>query len=74
MVTTIAIDPKTRDRLRTFGMAGDSYDAILQKMMNEIEREEFIRWGRQRMAEDHGWIDLHDLEEELDDLDGAQAP
>lgn len=73
MVTTIAIDPQTRDRLRTFGMAGDSYDDILQKMMNEIEREEFVRWARKRMTEDHGWIDLQDLEQDLDRLDAADA-
>ena len=73
MATTIAIDPNTRDRLRTYGTAGDSYDDILRRMMDERDRDEFVAWCRRRMRETTEWVDLEDLEAELDEMDAREG-
>jgi len=36
-LTTIPLTKKTRDRLRTFGRKGESYDALLNRMMDKME-------------------------------------
>ena len=49
--TTIAISPKTRDRLRHYGTKGMSYGEILDRMMDELERERFVAEMR-RLADE----------------------
>ena len=60
--TTIALDAKTRDRLRTFGHAGLSYDEILQRMMDEIDRERFIAEMHRIADAEKDWVDLDDFD------------
>ncbi len=36
-VTTIKISPETRDRLKSVGMKGETYDALLNRLLDEIE-------------------------------------
>jgi hypothetical protein len=44
-VTTIAVRPEIRERLRRFGMAGESYDAILSRLLDERTLELVLpRW------------------------------
>lgn len=50
--TTIPLDSSTRDRLRTYGTKGMDYDEILQRLMDEVERERFVAEQRRRAAED----------------------
>lgn len=60
--TTIALDPKTRDRLRAFGHAGMSYDEILQRLMDAVERERFLA-GLHRLADqEKEWVEPHDFD------------
>lgn len=58
MATTLAVDPRTRDRLRTFGHAGQSFDEILQSLMDHVERERFVE-EMHRIADDPEtvWVD-----------------
>ena len=44
-LTTLPVRKPTRDRLRSFGTKGESYDEILQRLM-EIA-EEIAIWDRQ---------------------------
>jgi len=37
VLTTISIDTETRDRLRTFGKKGESWDQLLNRSMNELK-------------------------------------
>lgn len=60
--TTIALDAKTRDRLRTFGHAGLSYDAILQAMMDELDRERFTAELHRQADAETSWVDLDDFD------------
>ena len=44
-LTTLPVRKPTRDRLRSFGMKGESYDEILQRLMEIAEESAF--WDRQ---------------------------
>jgi len=35
--TTISIQKKTRERLKEYGVKGDTYDDILNKLMEEVD-------------------------------------
>jgi hypothetical protein len=58
VATTIALDPRTRDRLRTFGHAGMSYDEILQALMDQVDRDRFITEMHRRADAETGWVEL----------------
>lgn len=63
--TTIMIDPAVRQRLKTFGTHGMTYNDILTRMMDDIQRREFIGEMR-RIAEGtptEQWIDIEELDE-----------
>jgi len=66
MATTITVDAKVRDRLKTFGHAGMTYNEILTRMMDEIEREAFMADLRRQIAAatDKDWVDLEDVDDE----------
>ena len=49
--TTIAISPRTRNRLRGYGAKGMSYGEILDRMMDELDRERFVAEMRRLAGE-----------------------
>jgi membrane protease subunit (stomatin/prohibitin family) len=63
-LTTIPLDSKVRDRLRSYGTAGMSYTDIVQRLLDERERDDFIR-EMQRLADEAdatgSWVRLEDL-------------
>lgn len=63
MTATIAIPERLRDRLKTFGHAGMSYEDILKAMMDKIDRERFVAECRRIYLEtpDAAWVDLEDV-------------
>jgi hypothetical protein len=62
MATTIALDPATRDRLRSFGLAGMSYDEILQRIMDELDRQRFVEDLHRRADAEQSWLELDDFD------------
>lgn len=38
LMTTIKLEMSTRDRLKRFGYKGDTYDAIVRRLMDEHEK------------------------------------
>lgn len=61
--TTINIEPRVRDRLKTYGIAGETYNAILTRLMDNMEREAFFAEARRVAAlPDSAFTDLDDLE------------
>lgn len=58
MATTISLEPSTRDRLRAFGHAGMSYDEILRKLMDEVDREHFLAELHRQADEESNWVEL----------------
>lgn len=64
MSTTITLDPDVRDRLKAYGTAGMTYNDILTRIMDEIDRERFVAEMRRRADEldDEDWVDLDEIE------------
>lgn len=62
MATTIAVDSETRDRLRTFGHAGMTYDEILRRLMDGVERDRFIEDLNRRADKESDWVELDDFD------------
>ncbi|HEV8360356.1 MAG TPA: hypothetical protein VGR28_07890 [Candidatus Thermoplasmatota archaeon] len=63
MVTTLTLDPATRDRLKRYGHAGMTYDEILGALMDRVDADEFVLEMRRRAEEldaEDAWVDLAD--------------
>lgn len=63
MVTTLTLDPATRDRLKRYGHAGMTYDEILQALMDRVDADDFVLEMRRRADEldaRRAWVDLDD--------------
>lgn len=48
--TTVALDTRTRDRLKRFGSHGETYDQIIDRLMGEAERHAFYEQVRRIQA------------------------
>ncbi|MHB8585060.1 MAG: DUF7557 family protein [Thermoplasmatota archaeon] len=59
--TSIPLDSKVRDRLKAYGTAGMSYNDILTRLMDEHDRDDFLREIRRELDETKEWVDLEDL-------------
>lgn len=61
--TSIPINSAVRDRLKTFGHAGQNYSEIVTAVLDQIEREAFVAEMR-RIASDPKtkWVDYKDIE------------
>lgn len=65
MVTTIQVQNETRDKLKLFGHKGESYDSIIERLMNyceELNIEELIekRWNQLQREKEH-YISLDEI-------------
>ena len=60
-LTSIPLDSKVRDRLKAYGTAGMSYNDILQRLMDERDRDAFIRDILREADETTEWVDLDDV-------------
>ena len=65
MATTIQIQNETRDKLKMFGHKGESYDNIIERLMNyseELNIEEIIerRWNKLQ-TEKEKYISLDEI-------------
>lgn len=64
-LTSIPLDPVVRDRIKTYGAMGDTYNKILTRLMDEFDRERFVEWMHTRAAEldaGNAWVDLDDVD------------
>jgi len=62
--TTISIDPGIRNRLKSFGTAGMTYNEILSLLMDNTDREAFFAELRRVAANPkaESWVRLDDIE------------
>jgi len=65
MATTIQVQNETRDKLKMFGHKGESYDNIIERLMNyseELNIEELIdkRWNKLQTEKDK-YISLDEI-------------
>ena len=65
MATTIQVDVETREKLKRFGHKGESYDDIIERLMDyceELNVEELIeaRWKRLQEEKDE-YVSLEEI-------------
>jgi hypothetical protein len=61
MTTTIPIEKETRDRLRTFGRKGETYDQVLRRLMSVAEYEEFMTRQYERLKDKSTFVSLDEI-------------
>jgi len=60
-VTTIPVTNETRDRLRSFGKKGETYDQILRRLMSLAEYEGFMEKQYERLKDKQAFLSLDEL-------------
>jgi len=60
-VTTIALEKETRERLRSFGKKGETYDQILRRLMSLAEFEGFMEKQYDRLKRKEEFVSLDEL-------------
>jgi hypothetical protein len=61
MATTIPLENGTRDRLRSFGRKGETYDQVLRRLMTIAEYEEFMTRQHERLKEKNAFVSLDEI-------------
>jgi len=61
MVTTILVEKETRERLRSFGKKGETYDQILRRLMSLAEYEEFMEKQYERLKDKEAFLSLDEI-------------
>jgi hypothetical protein len=61
MTTTIPVEKETRDRLRSFGRKGETYDQVLRRLMTLAEYEEFVTRQYDRLKEKSAFVPLDEI-------------
>ena len=59
--TTIPVERDTRDRLRSLGKKGETYDKILRRLMSLAEYEEFMNRQYERLKDRKAFVSLDEL-------------
>ena len=59
--TTIPLEKGTRDRLRSLGKKGETYDQILKRLMSIAEYEEFMERQYERLKGKKDFVALDEL-------------
>jgi len=61
MATTIPVEKETRERLRSFGRKGETYDQVLRRLMTIAEYEEFMTRQYERLKEKNAFVSLDEI-------------
>jgi hypothetical protein len=59
--TTIPVEKDTRDRLRSFGKKGETYDEILKRLMSLAEYEEMMDRQYERLKDKKSFVSIDEL-------------
>ncbi|MGA8857974.1 MAG: hypothetical protein WB643_12530 [Candidatus Bathyarchaeia archaeon] len=59
--TTIPVERETRDRLRSLGKKGETYDEILKRLMSLAVYEEFMGRQYERLKDKKAFVSLDEL-------------
>ena len=59
--TTIPVEKDTRDRLRSFGKKGETYDEILRRLMSLADYEELMDRQYERLRDKKSFVSLDEL-------------
>jgi len=61
VATTILVEKETRERLRSLGKKGETYDQILKRLMALAEYEEFMEMQYQRLKDKEAFVSLDEI-------------
>jgi hypothetical protein len=61
MATTISIEKETRERLRSFGRKGETYDQILRRLLSLAEYEGFMEKQYERLKDKEAFVPLDEI-------------
>ncbi len=61
-ITTIPVRREIRDRLKSLGLKGQTYDEIISQLIAHVEYEEFMERQYQRLKEKSKFVPLDAIE------------
>ena len=61
MTTTIPLEKETRERLRSLGRKGETYDQLLKRLISLVEYEEFMTRQYERLKDKAAFISLDEI-------------
>jgi len=59
-ITTIQLDPSTRDQLKAVGRKGETYDHIVRRLLKNSEYAEFMEEQYDLLQNEKHWVRLRD--------------
>ncbi|WP_232308724.1 DUF7557 family protein [Methanosarcina lacustris] len=59
--TTIPVTKDVRDRLKQYGMKGETYNNILKRLMNEVDYETFMERQYKKLEEKEKFVSLDEV-------------
>jgi predicted RNA-binding protein YlqC (UPF0109 family) len=59
--TTIQVDIETRDMLKSFGRKGETYNAIIQKLIKIAKYVDFMEENYHILDTEEKWVNLDEL-------------
>ena len=61
MTTTIPLEKETRERLRSLGKKGETYDQVLKRLISIAEYEEFMSKQYERLKDKNAFVSLDEI-------------
>jgi hypothetical protein len=61
MTTTIPLEKETRERLRSLGRKGETYDQVLKRLISIAEYEEFMTRQYERLKDRNAFVSLDEI-------------
>jgi hypothetical protein len=61
-ITTIPVRKDTKDRLKSLGLKGQTYDDIISQLVEHVEYEEFMEKQYKRLKEKTKFVSLDAIE------------
>jgi hypothetical protein len=61
MTTTIPLEKETRERLRSLGRKGETYDQVLKRLISVAEYEEFMTRQYERLKDKNAFVSLDEI-------------
>ena len=61
MTTTIPLEKETRERLRSLGRKGETYDQVIKRLISIAEYEEFITRQYERLKDKNAFVSLDEI-------------
>jgi len=61
MTTTIPLEKETRERLRSLGRKGETYDQVLRRLISIAEYEEFMTTQYERLKDKSAFVSLDEI-------------